>query len=501
MAFIRKIKRGNYTYLQEVKNVWDNGRVKQKHIRYIGKEVDGKQMLSGSIENAKIDKVSVHGPLLIVDAVAKQINLSKLLGEYGEYLLSLAYAHCVSPNSVRKITKWFERTDIHSLLNIPDVTYEKLLDALDSVNEGNGDLIQNKIFRSVKEQLKLKPDGYFYDVTSAYFYGVKCPIAKKKKKPKSKNQPQIQIGLAVTKNEGIPIFHKVFEGNIFDGKTLPDILVSLRDQGIKDAFLIWDRGVSSEFNISEAMGSGFKVLCGLALKGDVKETARNIVAENILATIEHRVRLKSSTFYAKKFRYRYQGIPGYLVVCLNEKKKQCLKEQRYDNIAQAQKLLSQKKEIKPDIKKYLRGSRPNYAAIREAETFDGVSAIFCTKNLSQDEIIHAYFEKDRIEKAFRTMKGLLEADKIRFWLTGKVKAHVFVCYLSYLLLSLIDYRLRSLRGVNAINALEVMESMYKVFITDPKTKNKFVKTVALSKEQEKILKAIDPRLLKHSVHN
>ena len=107
MTFIRKIKRGKYIYLAEVENNWENGKVKQKHIRYVGKELDGERKLSGSIERAKIDKVSIYGPLLMIDSVAKELGLSELLGKNGEYLLSLAYGHCVDPNSVKKLTDWF----------------------------------------------------------------------------------------------------------------------------------------------------------------------------------------------------------------------------------------------------------------------------------------------------------------------------------------------------------------------------------------------------------
>ena len=40
MTFIRKIKRGNNVYYQEVENVWVNGKTVQKHIRYLGKDKD-----------------------------------------------------------------------------------------------------------------------------------------------------------------------------------------------------------------------------------------------------------------------------------------------------------------------------------------------------------------------------------------------------------------------------------------------------------------------------
>ena len=52
MTFIRKIKRGKFTYLAEVENKWVDGKVVQKHIRYVGKELNGEKILSGSIANA-----------------------------------------------------------------------------------------------------------------------------------------------------------------------------------------------------------------------------------------------------------------------------------------------------------------------------------------------------------------------------------------------------------------------------------------------------------------
>jgi len=41
----------------------------------------------------------------------------------------------------------------------------------------------------------------------------------------------------------------------------------------------------------------------------------------------------------------------------------------------------------------------------------------------------------------------------------------------------------------------ILGGMYKVYLIDPKSKNKFVKTVTLSKKQEEILKEVNPMLL------
>ena len=74
MSFIRKVKIGNKIYLSEVENKRINGKVVQKHIRYVGKEADGKTILSSSISNLQIDQVKIYGPLLILNHIAQEIH-------------------------------------------------------------------------------------------------------------------------------------------------------------------------------------------------------------------------------------------------------------------------------------------------------------------------------------------------------------------------------------------------------------------------------------------
>ena len=487
MSFIRKIKRGGAVYLAEVENVRVDGKVVQKHLRYVGKEVDDRPFLTGPVERAQVDKVTVFGPLLVLDAIAKELDLAGLLGDYGDYLLSLAFAHCVSPDSLAGIADWYRETEMADLLDIPDISYKKLLEALDSVEES--DLLQSRIFDRVKTRLALAPKAYFYDITNIYFYGWCCPLARKGHNPDGRRGPQIQVGLAVTQKEGLPIYHKVYEGNIFDSKTLPDILESL-PRG-EEVCLVWDRGISSKLNIAQARQAGFQVLCGLALNPGLKKEADKIVDKPV--SLKNRVRLKSSTFYVRKLKYRAEGVRGVIVVCLNERERLATRERRYDELDRALALLEKKKPIKDGLRKYLAGGQIDQAAVQRGERYDGISVIFSSRDLPVGEIVRGYFEKDRVEKSFRCLKGVMDMDKVRFWLASRVKGHIFVCYLAYLLLSVLSYKLKG--SPTGAEALEMLKTMYRVYLHDPKSGNKFLKTVTLSKAQEKILKAVDPKLL------
>lgn len=493
MVFLKRIKRGDCVYLAEVKSVREGSRVRHEFIRYVGKEVDNKTVLSGSIERAEITKVSIHGPLLVLHDIATRLGLPEIFGDYAPYILSLAYAHCVEPGSLSAIEKWYEQTDLNHLLSLEKVTYDRLLDAMDSL-EADQKRVQRKMFQAARSVLGLAPKGVFYDVTNVYFYGCQCPLAKKGYNKDGMDTEQIHIGLAVTKDEKIPVFHQVFEGNIHDARTLQTVFDEFDASFIKKAYVVWDRGVTSKTNVIAARKAGFEVVCGMPMQGKVKTVVDTILKMRNITQFKNRIALTKSTLFAIQRQYSYGKTSGYLTVCFNEKDKVSRKEARYKIIQEA---LKKKKTIPPSIRKYLRYGKVDQKKLEQGEKYDGYSVIFSTQQLPPQETVDAYFEKDVVEKTFRSLKTTLEIRPIRHWLAERVKAHVLICYIAYYLLSILEYQLRAL-DITAPHAIELLKTVYRIHMVDPKTKNRFVKTVTLTKEQEKILRAVNKKLLKCS---
>ena len=100
-----------------------------------------------------------------------------------------------------------------------------------------------------------------------------------------------------------------------------------------------------------------------------------------------------------------------------------------------------------------------------------------------------------VEKAFQNLKGVIALRPIRHWLYDRVEGHIFICYLAYLLLSLLKYRLKKIK-VSPIEALKELESLYKIYMKDTVKGFELTKLVKLTKKQEDILKAVDKKLLK-----
>ena len=493
MSFVRKIKRGKATYLAEVENKKVNGKVIQKHIRYIGKEVNKEIVLSISSNDLEVEKVKVHGPLLVLHKIATEINLPEVLGDYSNEILSMVYAHCLDYKSVNNMPQWYERTDLNSILDLEGLTEEGLLNALDSL-ESNAEESQREIFNNVKKAYRINSKGIVYDVTNTYLYGKRCPMGKvgKSKEGKRRN-PLIQIGLATTQKEGIPVFHRTFDGNIHDSKTLTALVDSFSDYKLRSGLFVYDRGITSAKNINYIGKLGWDTLCGVSIKDKEKNIIKKVLKQNPITDVSNRIVINKNIIYAKCVNYNLGTIKGKLAICFNEQKKLDIKESRLDEITNAQNLLSRNKSIKEGLGKYLTPSgRLRRNELEKAEEFDGYSCIFSTKKMGNKEMVSLYFDKDVVEKAFRTLKGITNLRPIRHWLYNRVNAHVFICYLSYLLLSILKMKLKKL-GISPDQALKDLGSMYKVYLYDKKKKNKFIKTVALSKYQESILKAVDKK--------
>lgn len=496
MSFIRKIRKKNGTYLAEVENQWIDGKCVQKHIRYVGKEIDNKTIISSSLSDIAVDEVRLYGPVMVLDYLAKNIGLPEILGRHALEILAMVYAHCLDYKSINRMEQWFKRTDLALILPLECVTEERLLKALDSLEAMDATRLQQIIFEKTSDVFHIPDSGILYDVTNTYLYGKRCDLGKYgHDKEGVKGRPLIQVGLAVTKQFGIPVYHKVMDGNIHDAKMFSDFITDLRSFHLCKGMVIYDRGIASAENLRETRKIGWNTLCGLPIRGNLVHVVRSVAQANHFVQLNNRVRLRKNVFYAVSIPHTIGEVKGILTVCFNERQQRDLRESRYDEIEQAQLLLAQGKTIKAGMEKYFKRKKIDKTVLAEAEEFDGYTCLFSTSRLSKQETIRFYFDKDLVEKAFRNLKGITRLRPIRHWLYNRVTAHVFICYLSYLLLALLQYRLTSL-NLTAEEALVELETMYKVYLRDTRKDFKVARVVTMTKKQESILKALDPNLVK-----
>jgi len=496
MSFIRKFKKGGKVYLAEVENHRVKGKVVQRFIRYVGKQADGRTVLSTSMSDIQVEEVKLYGPLLVLHHLSEEIGLRQHLGDYANEIMSMVYAHCLDYQSVNHMEDWFARTDLSLMLNLDQLTESRLLSGMDFLEQADSAALQRAIFQSVQAHYPLQNSGVIYDVTNTYLYGKKCRLGKLgHDKEGVDGRPLVQIGLGVTQKEGIPMFHQTFDGNIADARTLHDLITTFRRYHLKAGTIIYDRGITSGQNVADIKALQWETICGVPLTEAVQKFWRPVLAKTSGLPLADRVALNKTTFYVTARAYKLGRVRGTLYLCFNARQQVDLRDWRREEIVQAQQRLREGKTIKAGLEKYFdaRG-KPKAKVLDQAEEFDGYSCIFSTHRLDKAELVHLYFDKDLVEKAFRALKGVVKLQPVRHWLAQRVIAHVFICYLAYLLLSLLKFRLKALE-ITPEAALDELSSMYKVYLRDAKNVFKISRVVTLTKRQEAILKTIDRRLL------
>ena len=163
------------------------------------------------------------------------------------YVLSLIYSQLLENKSINKLEGWMKYTEIPYLLGFDKVSVKNLYESLSEVDNEDFEKVNDKMF-SVFNKYEDISKATIIDVTDTYFAGSKINIKKRKGKD-DKVSKLTQIGLAVSFDNGFPIFHKQYHGNLHGMDIYKDMSIELKNKGISS--MIMDRGMLSKENIKK----------------------------------------------------------------------------------------------------------------------------------------------------------------------------------------------------------------------------------------------------------
>jgi len=447
MAFIRKKKVGKNIYLVKVESYRKDGKIKQRVIQYLGKEIDGKPVKKVYADKIEVQSIKQSLDVLAVNKTAEELNIKSL---ENPYVLSLIYSQLLESKSINKLETWMKFTEIPYLLGFDKVSVKKLYESLSDVNDEDFEKVNNKMF-SIFNKYENISDAAIIDVTDTYFAGSNINIKKRKGKD-DKVSKLTQIGLAVSFNNGFPIFHKQYHGNLSGMDIFKDLSLELKNKKISS--MIMDRGMLSKENIELALQLKFQIMAGLKKNAPlIKDFIAPIKRDDIYSA-KCRVPLKKTTVFIKEFDY----LNGKLIVVYNPELEVVKKELNFEKEI----------EVNLDI---------------------GYSLIYHNTKYASEEVVKKYYDKEMVERAFKQLKGVLSLRPIRVWLSNHVTGHIKICYLAYAILSLMNYKLKKI-NISAVEALESLRYGYKVTLKDSTSNHEWSVHVPLEPKQKEILKKL-----------
>ena len=191
-----------------------------------------------------------HGDVEAVLLTMKRLGFERLVASRPSreraLVVALVVARILEPRSKLATSRWWHTTTLPAILGVSDADEDDLYAAMDWLYQRQDDIEKKLAARHLdNDALAL------YDLSSSYFEGVTCPLAKRgHPRDGKKGMLQVNYGL-LTNARGIPVAVSVFDGNTGDPKTLlPQVDKMRREFGLQRFVVVGDRGMITQKQVN-----------------------------------------------------------------------------------------------------------------------------------------------------------------------------------------------------------------------------------------------------------
>jgi hypothetical protein len=371
-------------------------------------------------------------------------------------ILAMIIARVLDPQSklatARGLDPETAATSLGTVLGLERVNENDLYFAMDWLGEQQERIENVLAAKHLKGGLLV-----LYDITSTYFEGHTCPLAKLGySRDGKRDKLQIVIGLLCAA-DGCPVAVEVFEGNWADARTLPSQITKIRERfGIERVVLVGDRGMITKARIREDLRGKEGLDWITALRApqirklvetgcfqltlfdtrDMAEITHPDYPDERLIVCRNPVLARKRTLTREDLLQATEGKLDKIVLATSRAARR-LKGK--DNIALRVGKVINKFKVAKHFAISITDESFSYqrkeASIANEAALDGIYVIRTSvprEVLDANATVGAYKSLSEVERAFRSLKSIdLKIRPIFHRLVERVKAHVFLCMLAY----------------------------------------------------------------------
>jgi len=408
-----------------------------------------------AVDAFRITRSLPHGHVEAVLKMIHQLGLDDLIASEPSRRRALVVAmiaeRLLFPSSKLANTRHWHDTTLAEELDVADATENQLYDAMDW-------LLQRQSAIEKKLAKRHLTDGamVLYDVTSSYYEGKTCPLARFGHDRDGTTGCPIIVYGTLTDADGRPVAVQVYPGNTGDPTTVPDQVEALTKRfGLSRVVLVGDRGMLTQTQIDV-----LKQHPGLGWISALRSgSIRRLLADGLLVRSDLEAR-RLAEITSPEF-------PGErLVACYNPQLAEQRRQKRQDLLAATQaelealatsvarsagvpeaaaeigvragKIINHYKMAKHftlTIRDGHLGWARKEGAIKHEELLDGIYVIRTsepTEHLTAADSVRSYKRLALVEQAFRCVKGIdLLVRPIHHRTAERVRAHILLCLLAY----------------------------------------------------------------------
>lgn len=396
------------------------------------------------------------GHVMAIEAAMSRLGMAELVSSKPcperNLVLALIAQRLVEPCSKLESALRFRDSTIPSVFGIPDGTDENAIYAAMDWLVGRQPHIERKL---AARHLRGGAMA-FYDLSCSSYHGTHCELAKRGYNRDGLKLPAIEYGL-LTDREGRPVSVQVYPGNTGDPKTVPDQASKLKAAfGLDRIVLVGDRGMLTQAQIEELRKDAAFGWISCLRSGDIAKllcdedpSGAPLFSESNLAEISHpdfpgeRLVMCFNPFLADDRARTREELLSATEKALGKIRALAAKRTKkpFSDAELGEKVgrcIARHKMAKHFVVEIGGGRlefRRDVESIKREKSLDGVYVIRTSEpesGLSAEDAVRAYKSLGNVEKAFRTFKGVdILVRPIRHHVPDRVRAHVFLCMLTY----------------------------------------------------------------------
>lgn len=554
MATIQKrVSRGR-TYWSIVESRRVNGKPRPVILEYLGTAGALLKRLQEGIPN-KVRSYS-HGAVTVMLDIAEEFQIVQTINRHvknkqirdgftvGGSLLLAAIGRICQPTSKRNWYEgWARHTSLSYLLrmSLNRVDSQHFWDQMEALPPEAIPLIEEEIVKILVERQEITLDTLLCDTSNFFTYidstNERCSIAQRgRNKQKRMDLRQFGLLLLVSRQDHIPVFHNIYQGNLPDKTIFKEQFKEILNRfktiagSLEDITIVFDQGNNSKKALQEVSDNIYFVgaLSPHHHKELIEQANRSMtrVEVNVHRVNCYRVRtniwgldLTAIVYISEKLRQgQIRGVKQEikkLFVKLN-KLKDKIKEPTKRGKKRTQKDLENKissmiasftyenlicwklQHLDQDAYELDYWIDEEQFKLLQEQWFGRRVLITNRHGWSTEEIISAYWGQSKVEYVFKNMKNPFHlAIRPQYhWTDQKIKVHGFICVLAFLLFMVPYKRARekaNFKG-SAHNLLEKLSAIrLATFIESPsqKTKGRYKATYCLEEMDEDLFVLAD----------
>jgi transposase len=396
-----------------------------------------------------------HGHVEAILAMIRRLGLDSSIASrpsrQRDLVTAMIAERLLFPCSKLATTRHWQDTTLAEELHLEDATEDELYAAMDWLL-GRQKAIETKLAR------RHLADGHLvlYDVSSSYYEGETCPLARYGHDRDGKTGRPIIVYGVLTDADGRPVAVQVYPGDTGDPTTVPDQVAKLSCQfGLSRIVLVGDRGMLTQTQINtlkEHPGLGWiSALRSPAIRDLLEDgrVNRSLFDAVNLAEIEspdfpgERLIACSNPLLAEKRRQKRESLLAATEARLTKLARAVSRRTKTPLSAteigvKAGRVIGRHKmakHIRLTISDSVFTWERDKDSINREGLLDGIYVIRTSEpsqRLSAAESVRSYKRLSQVEQAFRCLKGIdLLVRPIHHRLEPRVRVHVLICVLAY----------------------------------------------------------------------